>query len=101
VSRGFGRVQRRCLEAVETYTSHGEDAPTFTIAADVFSVQRDPDGNRLITNAQYAAVKRALAGLQRKGLVVGQRHPERSMKDADGRPNGKCERSKFWTTPGS
>jgi len=44
---------------------------TYTIVADVFQIERAADGNRLCSDTQHAAVKRALASLHRKGLIIG------------------------------
>jgi len=44
---------------------------TYTIAADIYQVKPDKDGNRWIADAQHGAVKRALEGLQRKGRITG------------------------------
>jgi len=58
---------------------------TYTITAEVFRVSPDKDGNRLVTEAQHVAVKRALAGLRRKGLVVGCRDTMHARAPGDGR----------------
>ena len=72
MSRGFGRVQWGCLLAIWWYERERKHPPTtFDIAAWVYKIKRDKTGDRLISDAQHVAVKRALEGLQRKGRVVG------------------------------
>jgi hypothetical protein len=53
------------------YEAAGKKPTTFNIAADVYRVEPDADGNRWISEAQHTATKRALANLRRKGLVSG------------------------------
>ena len=70
MSRGLGWVQSACLVIVKRH--EGKRWPsTYTIAADVYQVKPDRNGDRLINDAQHVAVKRALEGLQRKGMVFG------------------------------
>jgi hypothetical protein len=70
MSKGFGRVQLACLNAIKA--CEVDNWPTtYTIAADVYEVVPDKHGNRLINDAQHVAVKRALGGLQVKGVVIG------------------------------
>jgi hypothetical protein len=72
VSRGFGRVQLGCLHAIRQHEANGNILPTtYTIAASVYEVTPDTDGNRWVDDAQHVAVRRALEGLQRKGRVLG------------------------------
>jgi hypothetical protein len=68
MSRGIGRIQRECLRALGAAT---EPLNTFAITADVYQIKPDTYDNRMCNDAQHTAVKRALAGLRRKGLVVG------------------------------
>jgi hypothetical protein len=79
MSRGLGRVQNGCLVAIWKYERRGKLATAFDIAVEVYQVKPNEDGSRTITAAQHIAVKRALAGLQRKGRVIGFRinHGER------------------------
>lgn len=72
MSRGLGRIERECLRVIENYEAAGKEPTTFNIAAEVYRVRRDKQGNRMITNPQHVSVKRALAGLRRKGLITGQ-----------------------------
>src|SRR5215831_14443508 len=70
MSRGLGWVQSARLVIVKRH--EGKRWPsTYTIAADVYQVKPDRNGDRLINDAQHVAVKRALEGLQRKGMVIG------------------------------
>jgi hypothetical protein len=71
MSRGLGRVQNRCLSAIALCEKRGEPASTFDIIASVYQLDRDADGTLWVTDAQHVAVKRALAGLQREGQVIG------------------------------
>jgi hypothetical protein len=66
------------LRVIEMYEHAGKRPNTFNIAAEVYQVEPDQDGNRLISEAQHVATKRALASLRRKGLVAGQRDPSAS-----------------------
>lgn len=72
MSRGLGWVQRECLLAIKRYEVIGKRPTTFAIAAEIYRVDCDEDGNRWVNDAQHVATKRALAGLRRKGLVSGQ-----------------------------
>jgi hypothetical protein len=90
MSRGFGKVQLACLAAIER---HG--APTtFTIACDAYHIEPNEVGNRLCSDAQHVAVKRALEGLQRKGLIIGFR--ETTVARAPG--DGRVEQCHVWMT---
>jgi hypothetical protein len=87
MSRGLGRVQTGCLVAIWEYERgrhcHRRELPTtYDIANDVYRIEPDADGACWITDAQHIAVKRALAGLQRKGQVIGFRmdHSERHFR---------------------
>lgn len=73
MSRGLGRTQRECLRVIESYEAAGKRPTTFNIAAEIYQVERDQDGNRMINDAQHVATKRALANLRRKGLVAAYR----------------------------
>ncbi len=72
MSRGLVRVQRECLRVIEQSEAAGQRPTTFNIAAEIYQIEQDSDGNRWISEAQYVATKRALANLRRKGLVLGQ-----------------------------
>jgi hypothetical protein len=95
MSRGLGRTQRECLRAI---ARHPEGATTFTIAADAYDVQPDRDGNRMVSEAQHGATKRALAGLQRAGLVIGKQDMGVSQRLRDGTYNGRAERCCIWVS---
>ena len=84
MSRGLGWVQSACLVIVKRH--EGKRWPsTYTIAADVYQVKPDRNGDRLINDAQHVAVKRALEGLQRKGMVIGFRDTHNARAPGDGR----------------
>lgn len=84
MSRGFGWVQRDCLRVIEQFERAGILPTTFNIVAEVYRVEPDEAGNRWVTDAQHVAVKRALGGLRRKGLIFGKR-TGRARSRADGR----------------
>lgn len=67
MSQGLGWLQRAVLSVLD---AEDRRVDTFEIAATVYSVQRDEDGNRWITDAQHAAVRRALASLAKQGRAV-------------------------------
>jgi hypothetical protein len=71
MSRGLGRIQREALRVIARYEAAGRRPTTFNIAAEVYGVERDEDGNRLVSDAQHTATKRALAKLRRSGVVSG------------------------------
>jgi hypothetical protein len=93
MSKGLGRIQRGCLRVIEEHEAVGQRPTTFNIAAEVYRVRRDQRGNRMVSDAQHVATKRALASLRRMGLVTGQLHLEmaRSLRD------GRSERCCFWS----
>ena len=103
MSRGLGRIQRECLRVIESYEKAGKEPTTFNIVADVYQIKRDRHGNRMRNDAQHTAVKRALAGLRRIGLVAGQQ----ARRVVEGEPdllwrtkpgsNGVVERCCFWS----
>jgi hypothetical protein len=65
-------VQQGCLSAIARCERTERRATTYTIAAEVYEVKPDSNGDRWINEAQHVATKRALAGLRRKGLVTGE-----------------------------
>jgi hypothetical protein len=93
MSKGLGRIQRGCLRVIEEYEATGKRPTTFNIAAEVYRVRRDQHGNRMVSDAQHVATKRALAALRRLGLVTGQQHLELARSIYDGR----AERCCFWS----
>jgi hypothetical protein len=79
---GLGWVQRTCLTVIREYEASGKLPTTFSITATVYQIQPDADGNRLVSDAQHVAVRRALEDLRRKGHIVGIRsglHLERCL----------------------
>ncbi|MBR0884637.1 hypothetical protein ABIF65_001168 [Bradyrhizobium japonicum] len=104
VSRGLGRIQRECLRVIKSYEAAGERPTTFTVACEVYQVERDQDGNRWCNDAQHTATKRALANLRRKGLVCGQQEitvhadGQKIFKLAKSPPTDyRAERCCFWS----
>ena len=83
MSRGLGAVQLGCLASIAKHEgafnpkaerSIGDWPTTFTIAYDVYAVKSDRHGDRMCSEAQHVAVKRALSGLQRMGKIIGVRN---------------------------
>jgi hypothetical protein len=85
MSRGLGRIQQGCLVAIRQYERDGKLPTTYNITAEVYHVKRDKDGNRIVTDAQHVAVKRALEGLQHQGKVIGFRTNSARDPGYDGR----------------
>ena len=56
MSAGPGWVQMACLWRIQKYEERGESPTTFNIAAEVYQVKPDKDGNRYVTDAQHVAV---------------------------------------------
>jgi hypothetical protein len=103
MSRGLGRIQRECLRVIKSYQTSGRTPTTFTIAAKVYRVEPDQDGNRWVSDAQHASVRRALINLRRKGLVHGE---QATVISADGTrilaqvrspTDGRAERCCLWS----
>jgi hypothetical protein len=104
MSRGLGRIERECLRVIAEHEAAGKERPTtFTIVAEVYQIERDRNGDRMCNEAQHTAVKRALAGLRRKGLVAGQqelfvgRDGQRHLGLARSPTDGRGERCCFWS----
>jgi hypothetical protein len=97
MSRGLGRIERECLRIIE---AAGKELTTFSIAAEVYRVKRNKNGDRWINDAQHVGTKRALASLRRKGLVTGQQKV--TVKDGQkilsvvGADGIRAERCCFW-----
>lgn len=85
MSRGLGWLQRAVWNMLD---AEDRRMDTFEIAATVYSVQRDEGGNRWVSDAQHAAVRRALASLARQGKAVrlGRRYAV----------NGKGDGRQYW-----
>jgi hypothetical protein len=91
MSRGLGRVQRGCLAAIAKYEEAGDKPTTYDIVAAVYQIEPNADDYHPISDAQHAAVRRALEGLERKGHVVGlYLSCARSPRD------GRAERCHHW-----
>jgi hypothetical protein len=71
MSKGLGRIQRECLRVIDAYEVVGREPTTYNIVAKVYQVKRNERGVLVINEAQHSAVKRALANLRRRGLIVG------------------------------
>ena len=103
MSRGLGRIQRECLRVIESYEDAGKMPTTFNITAEVYQVTPDRFGNRMVSDTQHVATKRALSSLRRKGLVAGQqdiRVPSDGRKRfcrAKSPTDGRAERCCLWS----
>src|SRR5919199_698145 len=77
MSRGLGRVQRSVMDLL----SQGGGLTSFDLAAQVYGVVTLPNGTCTVSSAQRAAVRRAVASLQRRGLTVqcGRTHQGRAV----------------------
>jgi hypothetical protein len=64
------RLELACLRVLD---SLDDEPTTFTVVAEVFRVARDARGDRIISDAQHIAVKRALSNLRRRGWISGWR----------------------------
>jgi hypothetical protein len=102
MSRGLGRIQQECLRVIDMYEAAGKEPTTFNIVAEVYQIKRDRHGNRMCNDTQHTAVKRALAGLRRKGLVTGQQktsvasHGTRILSVVRSPTDDRAERCCFW-----
>jgi hypothetical protein len=56
MSRGPGWVQVACLRCIQKYEERGESPTTFNIAAEVYQVKPDKDGNRWISDVQHVII---------------------------------------------
>src|SRR5919199_6739463 len=65
MSRGLEKVQRSVMDLL----SRGGGLTSFDLAAQVCGAITLPDGRWSVSNAQRAAVRRALSSLQRRGLA--------------------------------
>ena len=99
MSRGLGRIQRDCLRVI----ADGKRLTTSTIAAEVYQVTPDKNGNRWINHAQHVATSRALANLRDKGLIKGKQEVEvrpdgrKILWLAKSGTDGRSERCCFWS----
>jgi hypothetical protein len=66
VSRGLGMVQRGCLTTIEKFERKGRTPTTYDVVVAVYRLRR----GQWMKEAQYVAVKRALASLRRQGRIV-------------------------------
>ena len=103
MSKGLGWVQRECLRAIRKFESVGQRPTTYDVVAEVYDVKQDQYGNQWINDAQYSAVKRALASLRRKGLVAGEQVFElnehgRKLFILSQHPRGYAQRCCLWAT---
>ena len=106
MSKGLGHIQRGCLRVIEEYEAAGKRPTTFNMAAEVYRVRPDPHGNRMVSDAQHVATKRALAALRRMGLITGQQETTirsdgtkslpLSQRLPDGSYSGRAERCCLW-----
>jgi hypothetical protein len=79
MSRGPGWLQRAVLNILDSEDRYYD---TFEITATVYAVKRDKEGNRWVSDAQHASVRRVLTGLAKEGkaLKLGTRHGANSRQ---------------------
>ena len=66
MSRGHGRIQRDIIAAIEKST---DMVDTFELAVNVYSIEPNGDGLRILSDAQLVSVRRALVKLAAAGKV--------------------------------
>jgi hypothetical protein len=77
---GLGWLQRECLRVIELYEADGKTPTTRDIAAIVYRVKRDREGQPLISKAEYFLIRHALTALKQatcKRQARDRRHQER------------------------
>src|SRR5215831_1490259 len=97
MSRGLGWVRSACLYVIKRDEGK-RGVTTYAIAAYVYQIKSDRNGDRLISEAQHVAVKRALEGLQRKGMVIGFRDRIYASEHRDSRGDSRIELCHVWMT---
>jgi hypothetical protein len=105
MSKGLGQIQRECLRVIEEHSAVCKRVTTTRIVVEVYRIKARR-GVRRYTEAQHTAVKRALAGLRRKGLVKGQ---QALAQCGDGpiilarrsEKTGRAVRCCYWSIPAS
>jgi len=98
MGRGLGWVQWACLKVIKDYEQADDWPTTFNIAAYVYQVKPDKNGDRWISNAQHVAVKCALEGLQRKGRIIGFRAQRARVPFGQPDSDGRTELCHHWMT---
>jgi hypothetical protein len=66
MSRGHGRIQRDIVAEIENCT---DLVDTFELAANIYRVEPNGDGLRILNDAQLVSVRRALVKLAAAGKV--------------------------------
>lgn len=66
MSRGYGTIQRAILAEIEK----GWSGTSLEMAVIAYGIAPAGDGHPYVSNAQHAAVRRALGRFAEKGLVV-------------------------------
>jgi len=100
---GLGWLQRECLRVIELYEADGKTPTTRDIAAIVYRVKRDREGQPLISKAEYFLIRHALTALRSRQLVKGKQEiavtKSGSRIFAKRGPDGfGPERCCFWST---
>ena len=100
MSKELGHIQQGCLRVIGEYEAAGKTPTTFNIAAEVYRIRPDRHGNRMVSEAQHVAIKRALASVRQKGLVSGQQdvkvYPDGTKILARASAGGRAERCCLW-----
>jgi hypothetical protein len=93
MSRGHGNVERALLGVLNGNPDRHFSA--LLLSALVYNRSSDTDGNIAVSNAQAAAVRRALSNLRRQGQAfqIGRRYGEPSIGRRTPRPMWTCEQN--------
>lgn len=67
MSRGHGRIQRDLLAVLE---SQNRVFDAFLLAAEVYDIEPDDDGQALVSDAMLVSVRRALVKLAAEGKII-------------------------------
>jgi len=86
------------IEAIWRYEKNGDWPTTYDIAAWVYHVKPDKDGDIWISDAQHVAIKRALGGLQRAGRIIGFRTQRARVPFGQPGSDGRTELCHHWMT---
>jgi len=89
MSKGLGQIQRDLLTQLEGRTTVVD---TFTLAADVYRLEPNSDGMRVLNDAQLVSVRRALLKLASAGKAF------KIMRGHDKRAYWANERLGLWLT---
>jgi hypothetical protein len=69
--RRLGWIQLECLRVIKLYEADGKRPTTRDVAAVVYRVRRNSEGQPVISEAQLASTREALSALRSRQLVAG------------------------------